>query len=103
MKQIDTVHLYSLLNALKVRIRTSDRSEYTIPEDKLLLLNWGTDSNSNVTNLAGVLIQDGAGVDGNQQLMELYDSDGEIIFDAFFDDCPFDLKKRLRLIDNPFS
>ena len=100
--QINADTLYKLVNSLKVRIQTSDRSEYTIPEDKLLLLDWGTPEENAVTNITGVLIQDGAGVQGNQMLIELYD-DGDIVFDAFFDDCPFNLDKRLKLIDNPFK
>ena len=98
---LNETHLQTLLNRLTVSIQTSDRSEYTIPKDKLLLLFWKEESFTEVAVIDGILIQDGAGVEGNQQLLELYNSVGEILFDAYFDDCPFDLERSLKLIDNP--
>ena len=102
MKPINAETLYKLLNGLTVANRTTDRSEYTIPKDKLLLLDWGTPEENHITNIAGVMIHDGAGAEGNQMLLELFGSDDEVVFDAFFDYCPFNLDKRLKLIDNPF-
>jgi hypothetical protein len=55
-----------------------------------------------VAVIDGILIQDGAGEQGNQQLLELYDKE-DIVLDVFFDDCPFDIERSLKLIDNPFK
>ena len=101
MPAINETHLLDLVSQLVVRIQTSDRSEYRIPNGKLLLLDWGTPEENAVTNVQGVLIQDGAGDQGNRMLLELYDDD--IVFDAFFDDCPLNLEMRLKLIDSPFT
>ena len=99
---IDQAHLDSITSKLVVYKQTTDHTDYTIPNGKLLLLNWGIDSSSHLTNVTNVIIQDGAGSNGNQQILELYDGDGDLILDAFFDNCPYSLEKRLKLIDNPF-
>ena len=103
MRPLNQQHLYFILNQLTVTNRTIDMSEYTIPKGKRLLLRWeGNAFGDDITNILHVAVHDGAGSNGDQQLLELSDNE-DVIFDAFFDDYPNDIETHLKLIDCPFK
>jgi len=102
MKPVNTQELYLVLNQLEIETQQTDFIYYVVPKGKLLLLQFESEYGLDVMKITGVLMQDGAGDDGDKQLIEMAGVDGDIVFDTFLDDGVSDLVTSFKLIDDPF-
>jgi len=91
-----------LLSNLNIIHNDTDTSVYEVPADKILLFMWKDEDGTHYESVAQIAMSDGAGDEGDKELIELFSVTSEIV-DAFLDDQTIDFSEKLRLIDNPFS
>lgn len=103
MKPVNKEALYQTLNQLEVDTHQNDFVYYSVPKGKLLLLQCeNIEYGPSVMKITGVLMQDGAGDDGDQELIEMMGTEEDIVFDMFLDNDTSDLANNFKLIDDPF-